>query len=111
MRMKMGYTWSFNSAVMGYFQAKTLVQVEALAAYALFQQPFHLLRFGHQHLDFGQLLLGQDTPAHAQWRVFLKSRHQRLNLRDGKSCVLRKLDRIASFKIYAVNENKSSGVL
>ena len=44
-------------------QRNTLIQVETLAAYALFQQPFHALRPGNQHIDFGRFLLGQHASA------------------------------------------------
>lgn len=40
------------------YQRKTLVQVEALTADALFQHSFHPLRPNNQDFEFGQFLLG-----------------------------------------------------
>jgi hypothetical protein len=60
------------SKTMPGFQRKTLVQVEALTAHALFQHAFHALRPGDQDVEFGQFLLGQGAPAHTQRRAFIE---------------------------------------
>jgi len=73
-------------------KGKTLVQVEALTAHALFQHSFHALRSGDQDVEFGQFLLGQGAPAHTQRRAFIESGNKRLDFRHGKARSLGKLD-------------------
>ena len=53
-----GFSWMSFKTIAGY-QWKTLVQIEALTAYALFQHAFHPLRPGNLDFEFGQFLLSQ----------------------------------------------------
>src|SRR5689334_6358315 len=78
------FSWMSFKTILGY-QWKTLVQVEALTAYALFQYAFHPLGPGNLNVEFGQFLLGQCAPAYTQRRGFIKTSNQRLDFGHAKA--------------------------